>query len=210
MVNLESRQAARLRLPRGLYLAGMLSVGSGLDVWARRASLDHHVSFTAANAGGFTSCAGMLWVLRSLGIVHFRTPSQATLAALLPSAAALVFAVLSAQQAIRYGNVVAHSLSQHMVPLLAAVIDYLATGAAPYSGELVGCLLTVMGATAIHFEAHDMSFAATSASLASALSRTLPAIILLGSAVRVKRIYSLGALEIVFGACVYTCIVVHV
>jgi len=161
--------------------------------------MQHGVSFAAVNAGGFTVCFMILWLLRTLGVVHFRTPSQATFAALLPSAAALVLAVLAAQQAIRYGNVVVHSVAQHFVPLLAVSIDYLASGSAPRSGELVGSLITVIGATALHFESLDMAFAATPAMLASALARTVPALVLLASALRVKRMYTLGALEIVFG-----------
>jgi len=185
--------------PKGLYLSALLSVGSGLDAWARRAMVHHHVSFAAVNAGGFTACAVILWILRSLGVVWFRSPSQATIAALLPSASALVFAVLAAQQAIRYGNVVVHSIAQHLVPLFAAVLDFLATGSAPHSGELTGCLLVLLGATASHFESYEMSFAINIAALFGAIARTLPAIFLLGSIVRVKRIYGLGTLEMVFG-----------
>ena len=122
--------------PKGLFLSALLSVGSGLDSWARRAVVQNHVSFAAVNAFGLTGCAVILWVLRSMGVVWFRAPSQTTAAALLPSAAALVLAVLAAQQAIRYGNVVVHSLAQHLVPLFATVLDFLATGSAPHSGKL--------------------------------------------------------------------------
>ena len=178
-------------------------VGSGLDVWARYASMQHSMSFAAVNAGGFSMCAVLLWLLRAAGVVHFRTPTHTTLAALLLPSAALVLAVLAAQQAIRYGNLVVHSVSQHLVPLLAVGIDYLASGAAPHPGELIGCLLTVLGATAMHFESHEMSFAVTPAAVAGALGRCVPAIVVLASALRVKRMYSLTALDIVFGC---TCI----
>jgi len=178
-------------------------VGGGLDVSVRYVSMQHSMSFAAVNAGGFGMCAALLWLLRALGMVHFRTPTHVTLAALLLPSAALVLAVLAAQQAILYGNLVVHSFSQHLVPLLAVGIDYLASGAAPHSGELVGSMLTVLGATAMHFESHEMSFAVTPAAMAGALGRCVPAIVVLASALRVQRVYTLTALDIVFGC---TCI----
>jgi drug/metabolite transporter (DMT)-like permease len=130
-----------LRVPTGLPLAGLLTLGSGFDTWVRITSLRHGISFATMNACGFAACAGMLWLLRSLGIVQFRAPSKATMAAVWPSAVVLVLSVLTAQQAIRYGNVVVHSLAQHLVALLAVLVDYLASGSEPYPGELVGILL---------------------------------------------------------------------
>ena len=204
MVNMPASRPSQAwaRLPRGLPLAALLTLGSGLDRWARASSLHHRVSFAVVNVWGFIACAAILWVLRALGVVAFRAPTQATFAGMLPAAAALALAVLAAQQALRYGNQVAHSLALHLVPLLAVLVDFLASGATPCSLELAGCLLTVIGAAATHFEAHEMAFSANAASVGGALARALPALVLLGSAVRAKRIYSLDVLDLVFGCSV--------
>ena len=177
-------------------------VGSALDVWARRISMEQHVSFATVHAGGFAVCAVMLFLLRFLRVIHFQNPTKVTLVALSPTAAALVLAVLGAQEAMRYGDGVVHSFSQHLIPLFAIPVDYLATGTQPSSAELIGCLLTVIAATAIHFEAYDMSFAVSAASIVNAVARTFAPMLLMVSAIRAKRLYNLTALDILFGSTV--------